>query len=88
MKPVSARTLFWLSELLVLASGLGPAPPAALLATLLAAILAAIPLLFASQRLRMFAALLLVLSLLSGFFQYPAYKEHMARYRQHAEKVR
>jgi len=88
MNPVSARTLLWFSGLLLVVSSLGPAPPAALFTALLAAILAVIPLLFASRRLRIFAALLLVLSLMSGFSQYPAYKEHMARYRQHAEKVR
>ncbi len=85
MKPTSARSLLWLSFFLILLSGLGMAPPAALSTALLGAFFAVFPSLFAPGKLRIFGVLLLLLGLTLSGLHYPDFKNHMARYRQHAE---
>ncbi len=84
----TTRTFLWLSAILLCLSVLGMSPSAGLLTAVLAGIPAAVSVLFGAGRLRIIGVLLLMLSLAAVYNHYPLYKEHMARYLQHAESPR
>ncbi|PWB40899.1 MAG: hypothetical protein C3F19_07815 [Rhodocyclales bacterium] len=68
--PSSAGALTWLSVILLIAGGSIGAPDGRLFCLVLAALLAAIPFLFATGKRRLFAGFVLGIAVIAGYVTY------------------
>jgi membrane protein implicated in regulation of membrane protease activity len=81
-KGESARTLLWLSGVLILIGMVVISPAAGLFCFALAALSAGGAIVLAPGALRVFSIMVAIGALIMVFTTYPAYKTHMDRYRE------
>jgi len=85
MQPASARALTVVASLILFIGFLVPSPSGSFFACGLAAVLYAIPAVFGSGRMRLFAAVLFLCSLALAAAKYPDFRNDQDRYRQRAK---
>lgn len=85
MQPASARALTVTATLVLFIGFLIPSPSGAFFACCLAALLYAVPAVFASGKMRIIAAVLLLCSIALAAGKYPEFKTEQDRYRQRAK---
>ena len=84
MKPESARALVWTASALIVLAFLIMSPTGAFALLALAAISAAVPSVFATQRPRIIAVVLLIAALALAATFYPAFERERDAYQQRA----
>jgi membrane protein implicated in regulation of membrane protease activity len=85
LDPASSRALTWLAALLWLTGLLLGSPGGAFFAFLVAAVLAAVPTLFGSGKMRVVAAVILLIAAGFAAGHYAGFKSEQERYRQPAQ---
>ena len=87
IKEQSARTLTWFAAILVLIGWLVMSPSGAFAVFMFAVIISAIPVVFGRGTVRVVAAVLLLLSILSATIKYPEFKHEREIYQDRQKKV-
>lgn len=85
MKPVSARTLTWLSAALAVAGCVIMSPSGSMLLLATASLSALFPAVFGKGAVRVIAALLLLASIGLAIGKYPAFRHEQEIYRERIE---
>ena len=85
IKPASARALAWLAAVLAVIGCLVISPSAALLCMTTAALTAFIPAVFGTGRVRILAAILLLVSAGLAVAKYPEFRHEQAVYRKNVD---
>ena len=83
MKPASAKALTFFAAILLIASGIVMSPSAAFFLTAVAALIVLVPSVFSQGKVRLVAAVLLLVSLGLALEKYPDFKHDQATYRRH-----
>jgi len=86
MKPVSARALMWSSAILILVAFALGNPSGAFFVLVLAALCAALALVFGVTWVRILAAVLLLVALVYGAIFFKAFRADQDAYRRHAQE--
>jgi membrane protein implicated in regulation of membrane protease activity len=87
MKIQSARTSTWFAAILVLIGWLVMSPTGAFAVFVLAVIISAVPVVFGRGAVRVAAAVLLLLSVLSATIKYPEFRHEREMYKDRHMKV-
>jgi hypothetical protein len=87
MKIQSARALTWFAAILVLIGWLVMSPMGAFAVFVLSVIFSAVPVVFGRGAVRVVAAVLLLLSILSATIKYPEFKHEREMYQDRHKKV-
>ena len=87
MKIQSARTLTWFAAILVLIGWLVMSPAGSFAVFVLSVLISAVPVFFGRGTVRVVAAVLLLLSILSATIKYPEFKHEREIYQDRQKKV-
>lgn len=85
MKPASARALTWLAAIIIVIGFLVGSPSGACVAFFAAAIVAVVPALFGSGKIRLVAVGLLLVGIALAARSYPAFQREQETYRSHSK---
>jgi hypothetical protein len=83
MKPASAKALTWFPAILLIAAVIVMSPSGAFFLAAAAALIAVFPSVFSQGKVRLVAAVLLLVSLGLALEKYPDFKHDQAAYRRH-----
>ena len=83
MKPASAKTLTWFAATLLIAAFIVMSPSGAFFLSAAAAFIGLFPSVFSQGKVRLVAAILLLVSLGLALEKYPDFKHDQAAYRRH-----
>jgi len=83
MKPASAKALTWFTATLLIAAGSVMSPSGAFFLSAAAALIALFPSVLSRGKVRVVAAVLLLVSLALALEKYPDFKHDQAAYRRH-----
>jgi len=83
MKPASTKALTWFAAILLIAAGIVMSPSGAFFLSAAAALIALFPSVFSRGKVRVVAAVLLLVSLGLALENYPHFKQDQAAYRRH-----
>ena len=84
IKTATARTLTWLAASLLVVGGIIMSPSGAFLSLILAALIALFPAVFGKGKVRILAAILLLVSIALSLNKYTAFKHEQTVYRKQA----
>lgn len=85
IKPASARTLTWLAAALAVVGSMVLSPSAGLLCLSIAALTALFPATFGQGRIRILAAVLLLVTVVIAVSKYTEFRHEQALYRRHTD---